>query len=82
MTKTNKSIKNTAKSNCKSQETEADNQCNEVSAALVRDMTNENVKNSVLITSIVANLFVITAFFLAVSDAPSAHALGQLIYSL
>lgn len=82
MTKTNKAVKNSVKSNCKSQETEAETNNDVIDAAEVQAMTNENVKNSVLITSIIANLFIITAYFLAVSDAPSAHALGQLVYGL
>lgn len=54
----------------------------EVDRARVNALSNEIVKNSVLFGSLMVNLFVLTAFMLAVTDAPSAQALGSLIASL
>ncbi len=54
----------------------------EVDRARVNALSNEIVKNSVLFGSLMVNLFVLTAFMLAVTDAPSAQALGSLISSL
>lgn len=87
MKNTNHTTKNAVKSNRKSQETDAvkdlnSNRDSVVDAAVVKAMTDEGVKNCVLIASIVMNLFIITAFFLAVSDAPSAQALGSMIANL
>lgn len=53
-----------------------------VDRARVNALSNEIVKNSVLFGSLMVNLFVLTAFMLAVTDAPSAQALGSLIASL
>lgn len=54
----------------------------EVDRARVNALSNEIVKNSVLFGSLMVNLFVLTAFMLAATDAPSAQALGSLIASL
>lgn len=54
----------------------------EVDRARVNALSNEIVKNSVLFGSLMVNLFVLTAFMLAVTDAPSAQALGSLIANL
>lgn len=54
----------------------------EIDRARVNALSNEIVKNSVLFGSLMVNLFVLTAFMLAVTDAPSAQALGSLIASL
>ena len=54
----------------------------EVDRARVNALSNDIVKNSVLFGSLMVNLFVLTAFMLAVTDAPSAQALGSLISSL
>lgn len=54
----------------------------EIDRARVNALSNEIVKNSVLFGSLMVNLFVLTAFMLAVTDAPSAQALGSLISSL
>lgn len=54
----------------------------EVDRARVNALSNEIVKNSVLFGSLMVNLFVLTAFMLAVTDVPSAQALGSLISSL
>ena len=54
----------------------------EIDRARVNALSNDIVKNSVLFGSLMVNLFVLTAFMLAVTDAPSAQALGSLIASL
>lgn len=54
----------------------------EADRARVNALSNEIVKNSVLFGSLMVNLFVLTAFMLAATDAPSAQALGSLIANL
>lgn len=63
------------KENCKIKDNQVDKQ-------KVKELTNEAVKNCVLLGSLMFNLLFLTAWFFAVSDTPSAHALGQLIYNL
>lgn len=78
---TNKSTKsNKCQKNNKSTKAVAVEQ--EVDRARVNALSNEIVKNSVLFGSLMVNLFVLTAFMLAATDAPSAQALGSLIASL
>lgn len=81
---TNKSTKSTKSNKCQkaNKSTKAVAVEQEVDRARVNALSNEIVKNSVLFGSLMVNLFVLTAFMLAVTDAPSAQALGSLIASL
>ena len=80
---TNKSTKSNKSTKCQkvNQSTKAVVK-QEVDCVRVNALSNEIVKNSVLFGSLMVNLFVLTAFMLAVTDAPSAQALGSLIASL
>ncbi len=80
---TNKSNKSTKSTKCQKVNQSAKSVAKqEVDRARVNALSNEIVKNSVLFGSLMVNLFVLTAFMLAVTDAPSAQALGSLIASL
>lgn len=80
---TNKSTKSNKSNKCQKANKSTKSVANqEVDRARVNALSNEIVKNSVLFGSLMVNLFVLTAFMLAVTDAPSAQALGSLIANL
>ncbi len=80
---TNKSTKSNKSTKCQKVNQSAKSVAKqEIDRARVNALSNEIVKNSVLFGSLMVNLFVLTAFMLAVTDAPSAQALGSLIASL
>lgn len=80
---TNKSTKSNKSTKCQKVNQSAKSVAKqEIDRARVNALSNEIVKNSVLFGSLMVNLFVLTAFMLAVTDAPSAQALGSLIANL